>query len=489
MDPKMETEHAGGGQTTVQPLDTKLLAGQSNVDLQYESDSTTELLNETFANDTITGDISTDTIIEVPIQTNQLESISLHPVINAENAISKKILKQKRRNERQKEKRRAAKAGNSKKEDSVVHGVTSTPTTSTTIVNQNRMVQPADAPLTASSSKRKRGTPLNDSKNAKRRDQKSTPQLRTGQSYSSVVVESHLIMAIMHTIENSQKLVPATKELYTEVFYALNEIMFEEMDTKGFLPSFHNTRVKQRVIRIACKCAESRLWLLGIAGRLSEKVKKNLTVCDFDKIPHQRKFFAFFPYVKQDNDKILRLLNACNPQLQEIKWEVIRRKEISSGINLLITVEEETAVTLISNNGSLGFGAGTAHFRELTPRSKRGTVDESEKVNIRLDDETTDAEEESLDKLANLTLAEAEKKHTDKTVVKSDETSDKAKPAKSATEPSQGKVQFTIKGMGKTSTSTGIKSRKKKKPKHKDGTGTSAETEKGQAQGSDVTYA
>lgn len=224
------------------------------------------------------------------------------------------------------------------------------------------------------------------------------------------------------------------------------------------------------------KCAESRTRLLGIAKRLSDKVKMTLKICDFDEIPRLSKFFAFFPYVKQDCDRIRRMLNACNPQLQEIKWEVIRRKEISSGINLLILVDKETAGMLVSDDGSLIFGAGTAHFRELIPRSKKVTGDSSEAVEIRLDDETTDAQVDHLDKLANLSLEEVEKRCPDKTNVESAGTSEKPNPDTAPTDIPQGKFQFTIRGIGNSS-SIGKKPKKKKRNKHSVGTGSSAKAE------------
>lgn len=489
MNPKMETEQTGEKQTTGMPVGT-LLAGQSYVDPQDNSDPLTEPLMETSANDTIMGDISTGTVIDMSTQTIQSVSTSASPIVDANDvALKKKLkknLKAKLRRERQKANRLAA-AGSSKKVDIEAPEFGSTPKTGTTNTHQNRAAQQITSSSTATSSKRKRGTPLNDSKLAKRRDQKSTPQLNSGASYSSVVVESHLIMAVMHMDENNQGIVPATKELYTEVFYALNDLMFEDMDANSVLPSFHNTRIKQRVIRIACKSAESRLWLLGIAERLGEKVGKSLKICDFDTVPHQRKFFAFFPYVKQDNDRILRMLNACNPQLQEIKWEVIRRKEISSGINLLITVEEETADKLTKNDGSLGFGAGNANFREIIPRSKKAPAGKS--VEIRLDNETTDAEGENLDKLANLSLVETTKQHTETTNVESAETAEEFKPASASRDTFQGKVQFTVRGIGKKSTSTGKSPKKKKTAKHNDGAKSKVDSEKEKTHDSDVNIA
>lgn len=141
-------------------------------------------------------------------------------------------------------------------------------------------------------------------------------------------------------------------------------------------------------------------------------------------------------------------------------------------------VEKETADKLMSNDGSLSFGAGTAHFRELIPRPKKGTAGKSDEVEIRLDDGTTDAEVDTLDKLTvNLSLEEAEQKHTDETKVESAGTSETPKPINLSTGTSQ-KVQFTIRGTGKKITSTVTSEKKEKIVKQNDGTKSSAESEK-----------
>lgn len=94
---------------------------------------------------------------------------------------------------------------------------------------------------------------------------------------------------------------------------------------------------------------------------------------------------------------------------------------ISCGTNLFLSIERETTDMLMSEGGTLCSGAGKANSRELVPHPKSGAVGTSNTVEIRLDDNTTDAEVDNMEILASLSLEEIDEVHTDKTEAKFEE--------------------------------------------------------------------
>lgn len=232
---------------------------------------------------------------------------------------------------------------------------------------------------------------------AKRPDQKATPRLQ--KNASDIVKEALLTMAIVHY--KDKIIIPITKEQYQLIFTAINEIMFDSLDN-NFMPTFDGMSIKRDVVRVVCSCSGSASWLESIGALLSLKTKMPLLICTFGKIPWPRKFLAFFPYTKESNDRILRMLNLCNRNLPDIVWEVVRRKESDGGIHLLVKVDEDTAGTLRGNHDNLHFGAGKAKFREFIPKRKAKSKSNEEKE----EDGHTSAAEEELDAMANLSFKE-----------------------------------------------------------------------------------
>lgn len=70
MDSFLVKEQAEGTHTAVMPVDTNLPVEQPNVESQENSGAKMDLLIDISANDTTMSDISTDTIINVSLQTN-----------------------------------------------------------------------------------------------------------------------------------------------------------------------------------------------------------------------------------------------------------------------------------------------------------------------------------------------------------------------------------------------------------------------------------
>lgn len=77
-------------------------------------------------------------------------------------------------------------------------------------------------------------SPANRSK-PKRRDPKNTPEVRPGTSFSNVVVDSYLVMAIIIAPSNGV-MIPCTRESFAAIFRALNELIFEDMDKGAIRP-------------------------------------------------------------------------------------------------------------------------------------------------------------------------------------------------------------------------------------------------------------
>lgn len=80
--------------------------------------------------------------------------------------------------------------------------------------------------------KRQRPNELNSSANRskpKRRDAKNTPEVRPGTSFSNVVVDSYLVMAII-IAPSGGVMIPCTRGSFAAIFRALNDLIFEDME-------------------------------------------------------------------------------------------------------------------------------------------------------------------------------------------------------------------------------------------------------------------
>ena len=143
------------------------------------------------------------------------------------------------------------------------------------------------------------------------------------------------------------------------------------------MPTFNGCMIKRDVIRLICSDERSKFWLKGIEHRLSEKTNRNLLICPFDEVPWPVKFFVYFPYTKEENGRLLRMLNLCNPKLANIDWDVLHRKVTDNGIQLLVTVDESTAEAIEGENGQLYFGAGKAILRRV---EKKKATQQSEMI-------------------------------------------------------------------------------------------------------------
>lgn len=94
-------------------------------------------------------------------------------------------------------------------------------------------------------------TPSNQTHEPKRRD-KNTPQSNETRTFAKVVIDSHLVMGIVQFDSSNKIIIPIDKDLYMKIFYAINSIIFEDLDNSSFLPSFVNMRTKRDVLRVLC---------------------------------------------------------------------------------------------------------------------------------------------------------------------------------------------------------------------------------------------
>lgn len=83
------------------------------------------------------------------------------------------------------------------------------------------------------------------------------------------------------------------------------------------------------------------------------------------------------------------------------------------GTNLLITVNDSVKKILQDKQCLLRFCAGTAKFREISPRPKG---DSENQTVITVEDETTDDESDDINNIANMSLDDKEIGHTDNLV-------------------------------------------------------------------------
>lgn len=238
---------------------------------------------------------------------------------------------------------------------------------------------------------------------SKRIDKKATPLNLQSKSFADALREAELVLAIVHLMGKQIK--PIDKEQYQLVFGAINSVMFDDLDS-NFMPNFNGTTIKRDIVRVECACLETKKWLLTKAARLSEITGLQLHICEFNKVPWPRKFMAFFPHTKEENGRLLKMLNRCNPALPDIEWEIVKRKEGDSGVHLLVKVDDDTAEILRKNHDGLRFGAGKALIREFAPKKRKSkTIGQAEtETEAALGD--TDVAEEELTALADMSLEE-----------------------------------------------------------------------------------
>lgn len=269
--------------------------------------------------------------------------------------------------------------------------------------DQNRPNRPSE-------SKRKRNandsTIPSTSSDAKRRDNKATPDQGVKATYSKMLVEATLVKAI--ALIQGGKLIPVTPENYQKIFGVVNETLMALGDD-DFMPSFDGFAIKRNVIRVVCECPQSMKWLDDKASELCEKTGLPLIVRDFDQIPWPKKFLVFFPFTKESNDNLLRLLNRSNRALPDIEWEVVRRNENVKGVHLLVKVEEHLADLLRTPDGTLKFGVGKVRFTEFKPKPKSSAPKEI--IMDTIANETSEADEE-LSSMVNMSIEDGAPKTT-----------------------------------------------------------------------------
>lgn len=234
----------------------------------------------------------------------------------------------------------------------------------------------------------------------KRKDLKATP---VNNDIMNTQTDPSLTMAVVEFKDDVVQ--PLDQVKFANIFGVLNQLLFEHLDTgANYMPVFESTRLQQGVLRTECSTAQSKDWLVQMAGKLSDALKSKLVVCEFDKIPQPPVFLVFFPYSRQSNERLLAMLNACNPATPDLNWDIIRRKDSAKGTHLVVRVSQSVREIIIRNDNSLHFGMGQALFKELPPKNRTtnqvAPTHKTVSFNIN-DDESLDEDETALLNAAN----------------------------------------------------------------------------------------
>lgn len=125
---------------------------------------------------------------------------------------------------------------------------------------------------------------------------------------------------------------------------------------------------------------ESRAWLEANIPKLNLKdlwKDVQLKVCEFNCVPKQRKFRAWFPGLSQRPKDIFRMLEGLNPGLKTDSWTCVNKEQAKGGTQMVIGLGEESMQFIVSHANQLYCGlGGRATFTLVKgdgskPKSKR----------------------------------------------------------------------------------------------------------------------
>lgn len=156
--------------------------------------------------------------------------------------------------------------------------------------------------------------------------------------------------------------------LSNEELTTLEESLIEEVAKgwEGGKLGFEGIHFKPGMLVIECQCEKSLKWVELTVPHLSSWKGKHLTTRMGNEIPKKHTISVFFPRsTKEDEKKILNLIQAQNEGIKTDDWKVHSAKTEGPGAVLVIGIDEDSAETILKGGHSLNFRFGRVSVRGL----------------------------------------------------------------------------------------------------------------------------
>lgn len=139
------------------------------------------------------------------------------------------------------------------------------------------------------------------------------------------------------------------------------------LDTPNVRPKFRNLSFKFGYLLLACADQATADWTLESVPGLVPWEGAQLTAMDQAKLPKLAMFLGYFQdSLEITSEDILRLVQNQNDGFCTTGWRIVRRKELSKTIELLVEMDGESAERVVAQSFQLNYMFGKARLRKVT---------------------------------------------------------------------------------------------------------------------------
>ena len=160
-----------------------------------------------------------------------------------------------------------------------------------------------------------------------------------------------------------------SKENFTDIQRVIGRLV-DELPEKGFTPRLVDSYWAKGAVIMVCHDELTKDWLAARVPNLVAWKGSRLNLVGLDALPTYNRVVAWFPGHVEDTERYLLRLRRLNQGLDTGHWRIYERREESSGVCLVLSIDA-ASVTMLERLGWRPFiGVGQATFSLLGAKSE-----------------------------------------------------------------------------------------------------------------------
>ena len=160
-----------------------------------------------------------------------------------------------------------------------------------------------------------------------------------------------------------------SKEKFTDIQRAIGRLV-DELPEEGFIPGLVDSYWAKGVAITVCHHESTKDWLAARVPTLVAWEGSRLKLRGLDTIPTYKRVVAWLPGPAEDAERYLLWLHRLNQGLDTRHWRVYERREESSGVRLVLSIDAASVTVLERLRWRPFIGVGQATFSLLGAKSE-----------------------------------------------------------------------------------------------------------------------